>query len=37
VISSAAFYGPVWFGFFLKSFSEKLAVGKSWLWGEAGG
>jgi hypothetical protein len=22
---------------FLKSFSEKLAVGKNWLWGEAGG
>jgi hypothetical protein len=21
----------VWFGFFLNSFSEKLAVGKSWL------
>jgi hypothetical protein len=30
-------YGPVWFGFFLNSFSEKLAVGKSWLWGKAGG
>jgi hypothetical protein len=29
--------GHVWFGFFLKSFSEKLAVEKSWLWGEAGG
>jgi hypothetical protein len=23
--------GPVWFGFFLTSFSEKLTVGKSWL------
>jgi hypothetical protein len=22
-------YGPIWFGFFLKSFSEKLAVGRS--------
>jgi hypothetical protein len=22
--------GRVWFGFFLNSFSEKLAVGKSW-------
>jgi hypothetical protein len=29
--------GPVWFGFFLKSFSEKLGVGKSWLCKEAGG
>jgi hypothetical protein len=28
--------GPIWFGFFLMSFSEKLAVGKSWLWGEVG-
>jgi hypothetical protein len=27
----------VWFGFFLTSFSEKLAMGKSWLWGKAGG
>jgi hypothetical protein len=27
----------LWFGFFLRSFSEKLAVKKSWLWGEAGG
>jgi hypothetical protein len=27
----------VWFGFFLTSFSEKLAVGKSWLLGKAGG
>jgi hypothetical protein len=27
----------VWFGFFLNSFSEKLAVGKSWLLGKAGG
>jgi hypothetical protein len=25
-------HGPVWFGFFLKSFSEKLVVAKSWLW-----
>jgi hypothetical protein len=24
------FYGRVWFGFFLNSFFEKLAVGKSW-------
>jgi hypothetical protein len=30
-------YGHVWFGFFLKSFSEKLAVGKRWLCREAGG
>jgi hypothetical protein len=30
-------YGPVWFGFFLNSFSEKLDVGKSWLWGKADG
>jgi hypothetical protein len=29
------YHGPVWFGFFLKSFSEKLAMEKSWLWGEA--
>jgi hypothetical protein len=29
--------GRVWFGFFLASFSEKLAVGKSWLLGKAGG
>jgi hypothetical protein len=29
--------GRVWFGFFLTSFSEKLAVGKSWLLGKAGG
>ena len=28
---------PVWFDFFLNSFSKKLAVEKSWLWGEAGG
>jgi hypothetical protein len=27
----------VWFGFFLASLSEKLAVGKSWLLGKAGG
>jgi hypothetical protein len=30
-------YGRVWFGFFLTSLSEKLAVGKSWLLGKAGG
>jgi hypothetical protein len=29
--------GCVWFGFFLTSLSEKLAVGKSWLLGKAGG
>jgi hypothetical protein len=29
--------GHVWFGFFLNSFSEKLAVGKSWLLRKAGG
>jgi hypothetical protein len=27
----------VWFGFFLASLSEKLAVVKSWLLGKAGG
>jgi hypothetical protein len=32
-----ALIGRVWFGFFLASFSEKLAVGKSWLLGKAGG
>jgi hypothetical protein len=26
--------GPVWFSFFLTSFSENLAVGRIWLWGE---
>jgi hypothetical protein len=25
------YFGPIWFSFFLNSFSEKLAVGKSWL------
>jgi hypothetical protein len=30
-------YGRVWFGFFLNSFSQKLAVEKSWLLGKAGG
>jgi hypothetical protein len=25
-------YGRVWFGFFLTSFSEKLAVGKAGCW-----
>jgi hypothetical protein len=29
--------GRVWFDFFLTSLSEKLAVGKSWLLGKAGG
>jgi hypothetical protein len=29
--------GPVWFGFFVNSFSKKLAVEKSWLWGKADG
>jgi hypothetical protein len=29
--------GRVWFGFFLVSLSEKLAVGKSWLLRKAGG
>jgi hypothetical protein len=27
--------GPVWFSFFLTSFSENLAVGRIWLWGES--
>jgi hypothetical protein len=26
---------PVWFSFFLTSFSENLAVGRIWLWGES--
>jgi hypothetical protein len=26
---------PVWFSFFLSSFSENLAVGRIWLWGES--
>jgi hypothetical protein len=29
--------GCVWFSFFLASLSEKLAMGKSWLLGKAGG
>ena len=28
-------FGPVWFSFFLTSFSENLAVGRIWLWGES--
>jgi hypothetical protein len=27
--------GPVWFSFFLTSFSENLAVGRIWLWEES--
>jgi hypothetical protein len=27
--------GSVWFSFFLTSFSENLAVGRIWLWGES--
>jgi hypothetical protein len=27
--------GPVWFSFFLTSFSENLAVERIWLWGES--
>jgi hypothetical protein len=27
--------GPVWFSFFLTSFSENLAVGRIWLWRES--
>jgi hypothetical protein len=27
--------GPVWFSFFLTSFSENLAAGRIWLWGES--
>jgi hypothetical protein len=26
---------PVWFSFFLTSFSENLAVERIWLWGES--
>jgi hypothetical protein len=26
---------PVWFSFFLTSFSENPAVGRIWLWGES--
>ena len=29
------FHGAVWFSFFLTSFSENLAVGRIWLWGES--
>jgi hypothetical protein len=29
--------GPVWFSFFLTSFSENPAVGRIWLWGESKG
>jgi hypothetical protein len=28
-------YGHVWFSFFLTTFSENLAVGRIWLWGES--
>jgi hypothetical protein len=28
-------YGPVWFSFFLTSFSENLVVGRIWLWRES--
>jgi hypothetical protein len=27
--------GPVWFSFFLTSFSENLAMRRIWLWGES--
>jgi hypothetical protein len=27
--------GPVWFSFFLRSFSENLAVGRIWMWRES--
>jgi hypothetical protein len=37
VAMTSANNGRVWFGFFLNSFSEKLAVEKSWLLGKAGG
>jgi hypothetical protein len=33
--SEVANKGPVWFSFFLTSFSENLAVGRIWLWGES--
>jgi len=36
-VTDPEFNGRVWFGFFLASLSEKLAVGKSWLLGKAGG
>jgi hypothetical protein len=29
------YYGPVWFSFFLTSFSENLAVRRIWLWEES--
>jgi hypothetical protein len=32
---SLLIYGPVWFSFFLNSFSENLAVERIWLWGES--
>jgi hypothetical protein len=32
---ATASYGPVWFSFFLTSFSENLAVGRIWLRGES--
>jgi hypothetical protein len=36
-VKQQAVHGRVWFGFFLTSFSEKLAMGKSWLLEKAGG
>ena len=35
IISAVYDIGPVWFSFFLTSFSENLAVGRIWLWGES--
>jgi hypothetical protein len=33
--NSTAGFGPVWFSFFLTSFSENLAMGRIGLWGES--
>lgn len=37
LVAHIAHFGRVWFDFFLNSFSEKLAVEKSWLLGKTGG
>jgi|SwirhisoilCB3_FD_contig_81_629151_length_1220_multi_4_in_0_out_0_3 hypothetical protein len=34
-LQSVAGLVPVWFSFFLTSFSENLAVVRIWLWGES--
>jgi hypothetical protein len=33
-MAARAYIGPVWFSFFLTSFSENLVVERIWLWGE---